>query len=232
MYVTHLHRQEWGVGKVLEGTAGTALRLWFELGGERKIGVDYHGMLQEAAAPMSFQVPTVTSTPPKKQALDKFHREYYAGRWEFTFSSHERARFKSGHLVQLWAERYPFLFDAEDVEQALAPPAKGSKILFAWAAAVRLYEARGYYSLLKYSSSVNPRKVELLSKLVAEGVIDEASPKAPVPDLLVYTPDLSESFFCAIKGPGDVVRKTEDTAFPSLSERTKKPIYLVTLSLH
>jgi hypothetical protein len=235
MYVTHLHRKEWGVGKVLEGHSGTTLRLWFELGGERKIGSEYHGMLQQVSAPQSFHVPSVKSSPPRTAAADKFQREYFNGRWEFTFSRPERERFKAGHLVRQWSEQYPFLFGPEDVEAALVPQAKGPGCFFEWASAVRLYEARGYYSLIRdYASPLQRRKQELVTTLCGEdsaGFMAEAGAKAQFPDLLVYTPDHSEWFFCDVKGPGDTVRKSEETFFPKLAATTGAGIFLVTLSL-
>jgi len=236
MYVTHLHRKEWGVGKVLEGRSGTTLRLWFEQGGEKKIGSEYHGMLQRVAAPQSFHVPSVKSSPPKTAAADKFHREYFSGRWEFTYSRAERERFKAGHLVRQWAEQYPFLFGPEDLETASVPQAKGAGPFFEWAAAVRLYETRGYHSLLKdYASPLSPRKQELARTLCGEesaGFMEAAAAKSQFPDLLVFTPDHSEWFFCEVKGPGDIVRKSEETFFPTLAGKTGAGIFLVTLSLH
>lgn len=235
MYVTHIHRTEWGVGKVLEGRTGTALRLWFEMGGEKKIGADYHDMLQESPIPLSFHVPSTTSSPLKKAMADKFHREYFSGRWEFTFSRGERERFTAGHLIRQWAAKFPFLFDDQDVDRALASQTKGRGRFFEWAAAVRLFEARGYHCLVKdYASPLDPRKQELVRQLAGEelaGSLTDATGKALFPDLLVYTPDHSEWFFCEVKAPGDVVRKAEETAFPALAEKTLKPIYLVTLSL-
>jgi hypothetical protein len=235
MYVRHLHRSEWGVGKVLEGHPGTMLRLWFESGGERKIGSEYHGMLQQVSAPQSFHVPSVKSSPPKASAADKFQRDYFNGRWEFTFSRQERTRFKAGHLVRQWAEQYPFLFGPEDVEVALAHDGKGSGVFFEWVSAVRLYETRGYYCAMKdYASPLQHSKHEIVRTLCGEEAavfMAEADAKSQFPDLLVYTPDHSEWFFCEVKGPGDTVRKSEETFFPKLAERTAAGIFLVTLSL-
>lgn len=235
MFVIHLRRQEWGVGKVLEGRPGTSLRLWFEMGGEKKISAEYHDMLRQVATPRVFHVPSVNSSPPNSVSGDRFYRDYFVGKWEFTFSRREREQFRSGYLIRQWAEQYPFLFGPEEVSAALSSSGKRTGSFFEWVSAVRLYEARGYYSLLRdYAPSSQNGKHEFVGKLcgkVVTGFMAAAPAKTQFPDLLVYTPDLSEWYFCDVKGPGDIVRKSEETFFPRLADGTGAGIYLLTLSL-
>ena len=235
MYVIHLHREEWGVGKVLEGRHGTTLRLWFEMGGEKRIGSGYHDMLRQVPTPLAFHVPSGDISPPRAVSGDKFNRDYFQGRWEFTFSRREREQFRSGVLVRQWAEQYPFLFGPEEVAAALSSSGKRSGSFFEWVSAVRLYEAQGYYSLVRdYASSLQSGKKGVVSELcgkVATGFMAAAPAKMQFPALLVYRPDLSEWFFCDVKGPGDIVRKSEGIFFPRLAEETGVGIFLITLSL-
>jgi hypothetical protein len=49
------------------------------------------------------------------------------------------------------------------------------------------------------------------------------------PDLLVYKPDLSDFYFCEVKGPRDRVRSVQAGFFRKLEERLGRPVHLAML---
>ena len=47
------------------------------------------------------------------------------------------------------------------------------------------------------------------------------------PDLLVYHPDLSDWFFCEVKGPRDSLRPEQIELFREMEHTTGKDVYVV-----
>ena len=150
----------------------------------------------------------------------------------FNTSSAQIERFKSGELWVRWAERYPMLFDPDDVRQ-VQTQAKHGFHYHEWLAAILIYESVGYLSLIeKYEFKNHARKQAILKELVPPNVLKAigertAERKAQCPDLLCYAPDMSDWFFCEVKGPSDTVKPNPEKFFQRLVDCSGKPICLV-----
>ncbi len=150
----------------------------------------------------------------------------------FTFQSKQRERFRSGGLSRTWRERYPELFDDDDL-RTLRTEYGRRYHFFEWLAAILIYESTGYLSLVEqYEFDNHPRKREILRRIVSPElfalIIDHQRPNyAQCPDLLVYAPDLTDWLFCEVKGPGDEIKPNQRDFFNLLFEKSGKPIKVV-----
>lgn len=141
--------------------------------------------------------------------------------------------FRDG-LWREWAERYPHLFDEEDVRLAGTQATHGSHF-HEWLGAIVLHQTTGYLSLVeKYQFSPHTRKQEMFRALAPKAVCDEvlgrsigAGPQCP--DLVMYHPDLSDWFFCEVKGPRDTLRDEQIEFFAQLSSLSGRPVYCLSL---
>ena len=142
------------------------------------------------------------------------------------FHPSQRERFGSGELAPEWARRYPKLFDEDDLRLATSQPYYH---FFEWLGAIVLFNTTGYLSLVeKYEFRAHPRKVQIVEQLVPPEALEAMrGGEAQCPDLLVYAPDLSDWFFCEVKGPRDRLRPVQKQYFASLSTRCAKPVYVL-----
>ena len=60
---------------------------------------------------------------------------------------------------------------------------------------------------------------------------DRNQGRAQAPDLLMYAEDLSDWFFCEVKGPGDRLRDEQVRKFELLANMTSKPVRLLEFRL-
>jgi hypothetical protein len=67
---------------------------------------------------------------------------------DFEVNPKQRERFKSGELWQRWSEKYPYLFDADDVRIACTQAHLGYHF-YEWLAAILVYHTTGYLSLIE-----------------------------------------------------------------------------------
>lgn len=127
-----------------------------------------------------------------------------AADFSFVFRNSQRDRFRSGKLVREWRARYPQLFDEHD-ELVLLSRHQRRYHFCEWLAAVLLFEATGYLSLVvKYTAKSHASKHEPLRGALPESVADWVfANETGQPDLFVYSPDRGDWFFCEVKGPGD-----------------------------
>ena len=150
----------------------------------------------------------------------------------FSRTQAERQRFCTGFLWREWAERYPQLFDADDCRIARTQAQHGLHF-FEWLAAIRIYEATGYLSLIeKYEFKKHSRKQRIVKSLLPQSVLKVLSHRnrqgrVQSPDLLVYTADLSDWYFCEVKGPSDLLRKKQLDFFEKLTTVSQKPVALL-----
>ncbi len=141
-----------------------------------------------------------------------------------------RRKFHSGELAREWREKYSEIFDDDDLRLALSQP---SNHFYEWAAAIHLYEDKGYYSLIeKYQYKNHKHKQSVMQKLDFDNLrkameYQRLKNKEQSPDLLVYRPDFSDWFFCEVKGGTDKLRKEQESHFEILSALSGKPIYLI-----
>ena len=163
----------------------------------------------------------------------------------FDIPHERRERFITGKLWQEWAEEYPRIFDKDD--QRLAKSQVRHRCHFyEWQAAILLYEKMGYLSLIeKYFCKNHGRKQGILRQLVSQKFMPSALLEllmnagrsgyhAQPPDLLVLVyeeTDLSDWFFCEVKGPRDKIRAEQDRYFRELEVVSGKPIQLIQFRL-
>lgn len=146
-------------------------------------------------------------------------------------SKYQFEQFKAGDLWRQWAALYPQLFDADDVRVAESQAARGYHF-HEWLAALVIYQSVGYLSLIEsYEFKVQKRKQSILHKLlpdhVQEAVVEITSlGKAQCPDLLCFKSDLSDWFFCEVKGPKDASRPIQEECFQHLVRASGKKIKL------
>jgi hypothetical protein len=142
--------------------------------------------------------------------------------------------FRTGSLMRTWASAYPQLFDERDVRNAEGQCHLGYHF-HEWLAAILVLHTRGELSLLKkYAFTSHTDKRATLEKLVPPDSrrLFTSGPRARIrhwPDLLVYSADHTDWFFCEVKGPSDTLRPEQANDFESLARETGKPVRLVKL---
>jgi len=102
--------------------------------------------------------------------------------------------------------------------------------------AIVLHHTTGYLSLVaKYEFATHPRKQQIVAQLlpgsVRDALRDRSQGRAQAPDLLMYAEDLSDWFFCEVKGPRDRLRGEQVRKFGLLAEMTSKPVRLIEFRL-
>lgn len=141
----------------------------------------------------------------------------------FTYWPAQRECFRRGALVDSWKARYPQIFDEEDVQLARNQP---QNHFFEWLAAVLLYEATGFRSLIEgYVAKTNPQKRQLFAAKIGKEMFEVVDKKqSGLPDLFVYAPDSDEWFFCEVKGGPDRISDKQRIRFDLLFDETKKRV--------
>jgi len=150
----------------------------------------------------------------------------------FRTTDTHRDYFKMGNLVENWSRMYPFIFDAHDTQIALNQRRLGYHY-YEWLTAILFYHTKGFLSLIEaYAYKSHERKREVLETLVTGETLDFIASRGisnvtQCPDLLVYTPNRSEWFFCEVKGPKDKLQKKQINFFRELEQKTGKRIKIV-----
>src|SRR5262245_59711906 len=145
----------------------------------------------------------------------------------------QRARWQSGHLAQEWRARFPDLFDDDDLRIANSQPAIH---FYEWLGAIVLHHTTGYLALVeKYEFATHPRKQQIVARLlprpVRDALRDRSQGGAQPPDLLMYAEDLSDWFFCEVKGPRYRLRDEQVRKFGRLADMTSRPVRLLEFRL-
>jgi hypothetical protein len=153
----------------------------------------------------------------------------------FVVNPKQRARFIAGDLWQEWSLKYPDLFDEDDVRIAHGQ-ARHKFHFYEWLAAIFIYHSTGYLSLIELYQCKNHKRKQtvleeincpLLNKLIA----GQHPVRVQWPDLLVYSPDFTDWFFCEVKGGTDRLKDAQERAFQTLAELTNKPVCLIKFHL-
>ena len=150
----------------------------------------------------------------------------------FLTNNSHRDLFFNGHLIEEWSRLYPMLFDAQDLQIALNQRHLGYHY-YEWFAAVLLYHTTGLLSLIEaYAYKSHARKRKVLESLVTGEALDfiasrGVSSVTQCPDLLVYSADYSDWFFCEVKGPRDRLRESQVRFFEELTRVSGKEIRVV-----
>lgn len=128
----------------------------------------------------------------------------------FIFSKSQRELFRSEELIHRWSTRYPELFDDDD-KRVLLTEHQRQYHFHEWLAAVLLFEATGYRSLvIKYTARTHPMKGNKLRQALPQSVAEWVfAHESGQPDLFVYSSAADDWFFCEVKGPGDIERANQ-----------------------
>ncbi|HLE03289.1 MAG TPA: VRR-NUC domain-containing protein [Anaerolineales bacterium] len=151
---------------------------------------------------------------------------------QIPFNPDDRTAFINGLLAPKWASRYPFLFDAADLDMTRSQPRYH---FYEWFAAVEIYEHIGFHSLAeKYQFKKHKQDHAIFKELVGLSAYHQIaesgnSARPQAPDLLVYKPDRSEWFFCEVKGPGDDITPTQSQFFAMIERVTGSPVRIARL---
>lgn len=151
---------------------------------------------------------------------------------KFVTTESHRENFKSGNLVEIWSRIYPCLFDDKDLQIALNQRHLGYHY-YEWFAAILLYHTKGLLSLVEgYAYRSHKRKWGIIETLVDEKTSNflsrsGVSSATQCPDLLVYSADRSNWFFCEVKGPKDRLHQKQIDFFHELGCVTGKKIQIV-----
>jgi hypothetical protein len=146
------------------------------------------------------------------------------------FTEEQRKRFRSGELVTEWADMYKEIFDDDDLRIASKKNKESSYHFFEWLAAVIIYSTTGYLSLVeKYQfTKSHPRKKDILRKLFSSEIIAKLrARRIQCPDLLCYSPDFKDCFFCEAKGLSDKMRPAQEKRFQEIEDATGKEVYII-----
>jgi hypothetical protein len=151
---------------------------------------------------------------------------------KFGYLPQQRERFVSGELWRQWAKDYADIFDEQDVQ--IAEKGAGPKMRFhfyEWLAAVLIFHTYGYLSLIEqYEFKLHVRKRAVAKRILPPEVFalvtDHRQCFGGVQclDLLSYSPDYSDWFFCEVKGPRDELKKAPLRFFEELAQVSGKPI--------
>ena len=138
----------------------------------------------------------------------------------------QRALWNKGVLAPLWAQRFPELFREHDLELAKSQGPDGIHHI-EWLAAIVLHHTTGYHCAGDYEFRP-PNVAALLIKRTPglRALIDDRAEHGACqgPDLLMYASDLTDWFFCEVKGPGDHLRDEQCTKFAAIAEPTGKRV--------
>ena len=146
---------------------------------------------------------------------------------EFPFRPAERRQFQDGSLARGWAERFPHLFSAADLQIALNQP---QYHFYEWFVSVRLYSDYGYVSLAEtYQFKRHVEAHERFRALVGPEIANlldwsVATDRTQGPDLLTHDPETGEWFFVEVKGPRDQLRAKQITLFQKIESLSGKPV--------
>jgi len=150
----------------------------------------------------------------------------------FITNDAHRDLFCKGHLVEDWSNMYPMLFDFQDKKIALNQRRLGYHY-HEWFAAILLYHTTGFLSLVEaYAYKSHTHKRKILETLMTGRVLDFIASRGvsnvtQCPDLLVYSPESRDWYFCEVKGPHDKFRESQISFFEELASFSGKEIRVV-----
>ncbi|MBN1186993.1 MAG: VRR-NUC domain-containing protein [Bacteroidales bacterium] len=147
------------------------------------------------------------------------------------FTEDQRLHFRNGNLIKIWKDTYPEIFDEDDIRLAWSQGTLGYKF-YEWLAAITIYNSMGYLSLLeKYEFPKHKKKHQIFKSLVPDNlfefIMSKKEKRSQCPDLLCYSIDKADWFFCEVKGKGDRLKKDQSKYFESIELLSGKEIYLI-----
>lgn len=150
--------------------------------------------------------------------------------FHITSTVEEHKLFKNGHLIEIWASKYPEIFDEDDIRLARSQGKMGLKF-YEWLSAITIFNSTGYRVLLeKFEMPKHERKHNIFKTYAPNEVYDYImSPKdkkSQCPDLFCYN-DHGDWFFCEVKGKGDIFREDQKEYFNNIEKISRKEIIVI-----
>lgn len=151
--------------------------------------------------------------------------------FQLSTTENQRILFKSGNLIKTWKDIYLDIFDEDDIRLAMSQGILGYKF-YEWLSAITIYNTMGYLSLLeKYEFPKHKRKHQIFKSLVPDNVFEfimsKKEKRSQCPDLLCYSKDKADWFFCEVKGKGDVFKHDQLKYFESIELLSGKEIFFI-----
>jgi len=142
----------------------------------------------------------------------------------FELSRAQRDKWRRLELQRMWAEKYPGLFDQEDLRLAISQSPLGY-LLVEWLRAIFFHHLTGYHALVeKYQFGNHQRKRAILKELGGDDLLSLLKARQPgfgagqAPDLLMFAPDRSAFFFGEIKGATEKFTPSQKRYFQFLEQ--------------
>lgn len=149
-------------------------------------------------------------------------------------SKQQQKLWRKGSLHRDWANRYPELFDEQDIGILSRTERQRQHHFAEWLTAIFLFHSTGFHALVeKYQFNNHPRKKEVVKRLGAkarralDAIPDAEKRRIQGPDLLMFAPDYSSFFFCEVKGPGDALRGPQRAMIDRVEAATKQEVRLM-----
>lgn len=154
---------------------------------------------------------------------------FYNNKPMIYYDSNLRESWKKIELQEKWYTEYPMLFTEGDLKLAKS---QFHNHFYEWLGTIQIFNDMGYFCLIeKYQFRKYVDQREVFKNLVPEAVFNLITSRdfggRQVPDLLAYSPDKSDWFFCEVKGGNDRVSDGQGKAFEKLANVSGKKIQLM-----
>jgi hypothetical protein len=131
-------------------------------------------------------------------------------------------------LAREWRNRYPAIFDDDDLRQTKTQPARH---FFEWFTAVHIFHATGFPSLVEkaqYGKS-HPRKKKIVDRILTQPEQEKLYDicyryGVQWPDLVVYGDHTTPVCFAEAKGPGDTLSKKQIRSHRAIRLQLRMPV--------
>ena len=152
----------------------------------------------------------------------------------FHVTKDQRAKWRALVLQPSWAQQYPQLFDDQDLRLATGPQGRAGYHMVEWIGAIVLHTLTGFHALVsKYQFANHPRKRKVVESLgLSDALCRGRHPFSNIqgPDLLMYSPNSQNFWFCEVKGPGDTLKPDQADYFRFLESSTGQKVQLLKLT--
>jgi hypothetical protein len=137
-------------------------------------------------------------------------------------------------LAREWRERYPQLFDADDLRLTRTQPRLH---FWEWFAAIHVFERDGACSLVEkyeYVSRKHAVKTDRVATILSESqreTLRAICRHVQPPDLFVYVPGTRRFWFVEAKGPGDRVSPKQAVSHEAITRELGAPVEVLRFTL-
>lgn len=134
-------------------------------------------------------------------------------------------RWRQGILPKEWQQKYPHIFDKDDLRIALSQP----KYHFGeWVTAIHYAKQRYDVLVEKYLYKNHERKLKIISRFFTPAqisVLKYSKPRHQAPDLFVYRG--KKFFFVEVKRDGDCLSQSQENCFRNIEKKLKCKVQIL-----